>query len=416
MKKKILALAGVAAVIGGGALLLGSKSQRHAHEMGPSQLPAVVEAKLLTAGHTRLTLPVVADVQAVRDSMVSSRLSAYVTALPLFEGGRFKRGDLLVRLDMTPTGSQGQGNSLDAELASAESALKTEQERLRRAKALYEIQGISQEQFQAAEAATAAARSKQTVAKENLRGATVTAPFDGVVSQRLAQPGDLVTPGKPLLKITDTSSGNRLLVNVPENIQPAGLRLGDNMLQLTPWPEAGLQGLRRYEARSQSGTLVPGTRIDAKLVVFRSPEAVLLPRQCLLNDDGHTATVLALKVSGAEGTSPPPATHQSEPMPEHKAEHQPEHKPEHAAQVHKQHGDQAPAEAKPHDTASGGHHKKPQTAGEIESIRVTIAAQGEEGSVASDASLAGRRVVCGSPDVLSRIVAGAPFAIQPAKD
>lgn len=404
MKKKILALAGVAAVVGGGALLLGSKSQRHAHEMGPSQLPAVVEAKLLTAGHTRLTLPVVADVQSMRDSMVASRLSAYVTALPLFEGGRFKRGDLLVRLDMTPTGDQGQGNSLDAELASTESTLKTEQERLRRAKALYEIQGISQEQLQAAEAATAAARSKQMVAKENLRGAIVTAPFDGVVSQRLAQPGDLVTPGKPLLKITDTASGNRLLVNVPGNIQPAGLRLGDQMLPLTPWPEAGLQGMRRYEARSQDGVLVPGTRIDAKLVVFRSPEAVLLPRQCLLNDDGHTATVLALKGGGAENMSPQPAAHQSE------------HQPEPAAQGHKQHGDQAPAEAKPHDAPAGGHHKKPPTAGAIESIRVAIAAQGEEGSVASDATLAGRRIVCGSPDVLSRIVAGAPFAMQPAKD
>jgi multidrug efflux pump subunit AcrA (membrane-fusion protein) len=412
MKKKIFALAGVAAVVGGGALLLGNKSQRHAHEMGPSQLPVVVEAKLLTAGHTRLTLPVVADVQSVRDSMVSSRLSAYVTALPLFEGGRFKRGDLLAKLDMTPAGNQGQGNSLDAELASAEATLKTEEERLRRAKALYEIQGISQEQLQAAEAASAAARSRQTIAKENLRGATVTAPFNGVVSQRLAQPGDLVTPGKPLLKITDTSSGNRLLVNVPESVQPAGLRLGDKMLPLTPWPEAGIQGLRRYEARSQDGALLPGSRIDANLVVFRSPEAVLLPRECLLNDDGHTATVLALKGDGAEGMSPQPAAHASE----HKTGHQPEHQPEHAEQNHKPHGDQTQADAKPQEAPSGGHHHKPQTAGEIENIRVTIAAQGQEGSVATDASLAGRRVVCGSPDVLSRIVAGAPFAIQPAKD
>lgn len=416
MKKKILALTGVAALVGGGALLLGSKNQRHAHEMGPSQLPTVVEAKLLSAGHTRLTLPVVADVQAVRDSMVASRLSAYVTALPLFEGARFKRGDLLVRLDMTPTGSQGQGNSLDAELASAESALKSEQERLRRARALYDIQGISQEQLQAAEAAAAAARSKQTLARENLRGATVTAPFAGVVSQRLAQPGDLVTPGKPLLKITDTSAGKRLLVNVPDNIQPAGLRLGNNLLQLTPWPEAGLQGLRRYEARSQDAALVPGTRIAAKLVVFRSPEAVLLPRQCLLNDDGHSATVLALKGSAGEGMAPQPAAHQSAPMPEHKAAHRPEHQPAPAAQGHQQHGAPAPAEAKSPEAASGGHHKKPQTAGEIERIRVTIAAQGEEGSVASDTALAGRRVVCGSPDVLSRLVAGAPFTLQTAKD
>jgi len=428
MKKPVLALLVAAAVIGGGALLLNSKGQRHGHEKGPTLLPVVVEARLLATGHTRLTLPVVADVHALRDTMVSSRLSAYVTALPLFEGDRFKRGGLLARLDMTPAASQGQGNSLDTELAATESILKTEQERLRRARALHEIQGVSQEQVQAAEAAFAAARSRHTVARENLRGATLTAPFDGVVSQRLAQPGDLVTPGKPLLKITDTSAGNRLLVNVPETLQPAGLRVGEQMLPLTPWPEAGAQGLRRYEARSKDGNLLPGSRIDARLVVFRSPEAVLLPRGCLLNNDGHTATVLALKESGAgkdvaNEKHQQPASHQAEHKPEHKAEHKPEHKPEqkaehkpehtqpeHAAPARQQHGNQAPA------AAGGGHHRKPQSAGEIEMISVTIFAQGEEGAVAPDAALAGRRIVCGSPDVLSRLVAGAPFGIQAGKE
>jgi Barrel-sandwich domain of CusB or HlyD membrane-fusion len=399
MKKKILAFVGLTAVLGGGAWLLAHKSQRHAHETGPIQLPVVVEARLLSAGHTRLTLPVVVDVQALRDSMVASRLSAYVTALPLYEGEHFKRGDLLLRLDMTPSAGQGQGNSLNTELAAAESTLKTEQERLRRAQALYEIQGVSLEQVQLAEALLATARSRHTIAKENLRGATVSAPFDGVVSQRLAQPGDWVTPGKPLLKITDTSAGQRLLVNVPDSIQPAGLRVGEQMLPLTAWPEAGPQGLRRYEARSQDGALLPGSRIDAKLVVFRSPHAVLLPHACLLNDDGHRATLLALKGEEAGEMRPPPA----------------EHKSEHPAQQHKPHDDLVPMERQPPAT-TGGHHQQAQTASEIEIIRVTLAAQGEEGAVATDAKLAGRRVICASPDILSRLVAGAPFALQTGQE
>jgi pyruvate/2-oxoglutarate dehydrogenase complex dihydrolipoamide acyltransferase (E2) component len=403
MKNKIIAVVVVAALLGGGALLLGNKSQRHAHEMGPTMMPVVVETKLLTVGHTRLTLPVVADVLALRDNMLSSRLSAYVTALPLFEGAHFKRGDLLARLDVSPTGSQGQANSLDTELAAAESNLKTEQERLRRAQALYEIQGVSQEQFQSAEAALATARSRYTVAKENLHSATIIAPFNGVVSQRLVQPGDLVTPGKQLLKITDTSYGNRLLVNVPEAVQPTGLRVGDQMLPLTPWPEAGPQGLRRYEARSMDGSLLPGSRIDAQLIVFRSAEAVLLPRECLLNDDGHTATVLALRENGVNKGA-------MGEMPAQTPMHQ-EHQPEHQMQ-----GDHTQPGMKLHAAPEGRHHQKTQTAGEIETIQVTIAAQGEEGSVAADATLAGRRVVCASPDILSRLVAGAPFSIQAAKE
>jgi hypothetical protein len=154
--------------------------------------------------------------------------------------------------------------------------------------------------------------------------------------------------------------------------------------------------LRRFEARSQDAGLLPGTRIDAKLVVFRSPEAVLLPRECLLNDDGHSATVLSLKENGAGETPAQPSAHQ----------------PEHVGQNHQKHGDQPAAHAMAQPAPEGGQHHKPQKAGEIEVIRVILAAQGEEGAVASDTALAGRRVVCASQDILSRLVAGAPFTIQ----
>lgn len=392
MKKNrstLLLLSAGAAVIAGGMILFNSKSARHAHETGPLMLPVVAHARLLSAGHARLTVPVLADVQALRDGVIASRLLAYVTALPLFEGVRFKRGDLLARLDMTPSGpGAAQGNSLATELAGAESNLKAEQERLRRAQALYQIEGVSQEQVQAAEAAFAAARSRHAIAGENLRGASLLAPFDGVVSQRLAQPGDLVTPGKPLLKIIDSAAGQRLLVNLPDTLRPAGLMVGDQVLPLTAWPEAGAQGLRRFEARSMDRALLPGTRIGARLLVFRSPAAVLLAPACLLNDDGKSATVLALKGDGAAAGAAQSARHGQSAAPH------------------------APAQAAP----QGGHHVRQPSSGAIEVIRITLAAQGEEGAVAADNRLAGRRVVCGSPDLLARLVSGVPFTLSDDTD
>jgi len=349
MKKKAVVALVLVAVVGAGAALIMKKRHQLAQETTPQTLPVVVAGQTLQTGAVALTLRTTADVQAVRDSVVASRLTAYVTALPLFEGDRFKRGDLLARLDMTPPGQgQAQGSSLDADLAAAESSLKAEQERLRRAQALYPIQGISQEQLQSAEAAFAAARARNAAARENLRNATVSAPFAGVVSQRLAQPGDLATPGKPLLKIVDTSSGNRLLVSVPETVQPTGLRVGGQTLPLRPWPEAGPQGLRRYEARTSDGAFIPGSRIEVRTVVFESSQAVFLPRACLFNDDGKSATVLRL----------------------------------------------------PDD-------KK------VESLRVALAAAGEEGAATLDSRLAGQRVACASPDILTRLAAGVSFRVQP---
>ncbi|MBU1691262.1 MAG: efflux RND transporter periplasmic adaptor subunit [Gammaproteobacteria bacterium] len=351
MKKKAIVVLILIIVIGAGVALIMKKRHQLAKETTPQTLPVVVTTLILQTGPVALTLRTTADVQAVRDSMVASRLTAYVTALPLFEGDSFKRGDLLARLDMSPPGQgQVQGSSLDADLAAAESNLMAEQERLHRAQALHLIQGVSQEQLQSAESSFAAARARHTVARENLRNATVTAPFAGVVSQRLVQQGDLATPGKPLLKIVDTRSGNRLLVSVPESVQPTALRIGGQTLPLRPWPEAGPQGLRRYEARTQDGSFIPGARIEVRTVVFESSQALLLPRACLLNDDGKSATVLRL----------------------------------------------------PDD-------KK------VEPLRIELAAAGEEGVATLDNRLAGQRVACASPDILTRLAAGVSFRVQDGK-
>lgn len=349
MNKKIIAVLVILALIATGVVLVKRKQGRLARQTPPESLAAVVEARTLEAGPVTLTLRTTADVQALRDGVVASRLTAYLTELPLFEGDRFKRGDLLARLDMTPAeGGQTRGGSLAADLAAAESSLKAEQERLARNRALYRIEGVSLEQLQSSEAAFAAARARHAAARENLRNATVHAPFAGVVSQRLAQPGDLVTPGKPILKIIDDSAGSRLLVSVPETMNPAALQAAGLTLPLRPWPEAGPQGVRRFEARTPAGAFVPGTRIDARVVVFRADRAVFLPRACLLNDDGRTATVLALA--------------------------------------------------------------DPQ---KVEAFSVVLAGTGEEGAAALDARLAGRRAACASPDILARLAAGVPFRLRP---
>ncbi len=427
MKKKFIALVIVLAVIGGGAFLLNNRQAQHGHGQPPALLPVVVETQHLEPGHTRITLPVVAEVQAMRDAIVASRLSAYITALPLYEGQAFRKGEVLARLDVSQAEADAQRAeatlaqtrlqeaTLSADLAAAESVLKSEQERVQRLQSLYKIQGVSLEQVQAAEAGLATVRARQTgasgamrsyqslskasqasatAARQNLNYGVMAAPFAGVVSQRLAQPGDLATPGKPLLKIIDSEAGNRLLVNVPADIQPAGLVLDGELLPLTAWPEATAQGLRRFEARGGE-FLTPGSRVDAHLVLFRSPTGIRLPAACLLNDDGKSGTVLALP--GKSGTAA--GGHAMQPNAGHR--------PQHAQAA-------APGGHHPGGQPAGGQHPPP-SAGKLETLTVSLAARGEEGAASTDASLAGRDVVCASPDILARLAAGAPFQIRNGK-
>jgi RND family efflux transporter MFP subunit len=367
MKKQagVFTLATVAlATAMGGAVLLKKKSAHH--EPPPLPTSVVVDVRQLSSGTASLTVHAIADIEPVREVLINSRMMGFVTSLPLSEGSQFRRGQLLVKIDPGAQGSSPQVSALDAELAAARANLNVEQERLRRTRSLYAIQGASLEQVQAAEAASAMATSRVTTARENLGSAVVLAPFDGVVSQRLAQAGDSVSPGKLLMKINDSSLGTRILVNVPSNLTPALVRIGGQSLPLQPWPEAGAGGTRRYEARSTQKDLIPGSHMPVELEIYRADTGVLVPHECMLNDDGHRATVLALRVTHPAA---PPSTH--EPAP-------------------------------------------PPTGQRIEPIHVLLVAQSEEGAIVTGAGIVGRTVACGSPDVLARLQAGMPFQAMPS--
>jgi biotin carboxyl carrier protein len=376
MKKKLLIAVLLLALVGGAVLAVKHKRAQVA-ERPAAGIPAVVVAeRVLAAGPVTLSLPASVEVLAAREAILASRFSANITELTRLEGDRFKKGDVLVRLDLAQAEADRlraeaelarvrlQESSLAADLAAARSNLKAEQERNQRMESLLAIGGVSLEQVQVGQAGLEAARARETAAgnavksfrallhateaqtsaaRENLRYGVIAAPFDGVVTQRLAQPGDLASPGKPLVKVMDLSAGVRLLVNVPDGLHPKTLHLGQENLPLTPWPEAVGQGMARFEAKSKA-SLQPGTRVSARLEVFRSDAAVLLPRACLLGDDGGRASVLKLLDQG-----------------------------------------------------------------KVQRLEVAVTAQGEEGVASTDENLIGARVACASPDILTRLLAGAPY-------
>lgn len=378
MKKKLLIAVLLLALIGGAVMTVKHKRAQVA-ERPAAGIPAVVVAeRLLAAGPVTLSLPASVEVLAAREAILASRFSANITELTRLEGDRFKKGDVLVRLDLAQAEADRlraeaelarvrlQESSFAADMAAARSNLKAEQERNQRMESLLAIGGVSLEQVQVGQAGLEAARARETAAgnavksfrallqasaaqaaaaRENLRYGAIAAPFDGVVTQRLAQPGDLAAPGKPLLKVMDLSAGVRLLVNVPDRLQPKTLHIGGEALPLTPWPEAVGQGMARFEAKSRAA-LQPGSRASARLEVFRADAAVLLPRACLLGDDGGRASVLKLLDQG-----------------------------------------------------------------KVQRLEVAIAAQGEEGVASSDANLDGARIACASPDILTRLLAGAPYVV-----
>jgi len=283
-------------LVAAAVFLLRQQKQVLAAAVPPSSWSVVVQDRALREEEIRLTRPAMADVVAVEQAVLSSKLTGYITRLPLLEGERFKRGEVLAVIGMNQSGGNAaQGSSLKADLAAAESFLLAEQERLQRSRKLYQIGGVSLEQLQVAEAGFAAAQTRATVARENLRNSVLVATFDGVVAARLVQAGDLATPGKPLLRVVALGP-QRVLVDVPESMALTAIELAGQMYPVRAWPEATGQGLRRWETRVDG--LMPGGKLEVKLVTF-SGKGLFIPGECMLNNDGRRADLVRLPANDA---------------------------------------------------------------------------------------------------------------------
>jgi len=149
-------------------------------------------------------------VAAVREVSVSARLIARVQEILVRPGQRVERGEALVALD---------GRELETRYAQTKESLVGAEARLREAKANYErmrdVQegAVSKAQLDRAQAGFESAKSevesmqqRLEEAKVALSYATIEAPFDAVVVDRYAEPGDLASPGRPLLRLYDPSA------------------------------------------------------------------------------------------------------------------------------------------------------------------------------------------------------------------
>jgi len=148
-----------------------------------------------------------AEVIALNDSIISAEVSAIVLGVHADVGQVVKKGDLLLELD--PVDYQLNLKQAEANLASSKARLSQANAKLKRARTLGGNQYISADelleretdvmvfdaQIQANEVAVA-------IARRNLEKCRLTAPFDGVIGQRMAQVGNFVRNGDPLIAVT----------------------------------------------------------------------------------------------------------------------------------------------------------------------------------------------------------------------
>ena len=186
----------------------------------PAAAAGATAVPLLVAPEDMLTVadgaagggPVISGtIAAERKADLRAEASAVVLEVLKDNGDVVRRGDLLVRLDETAI----RDNLNAAEESARNAGFQLEQakrnlERLKtlRASGMATLQAIDDAEIRAnsAQNEVSAANSRAVLARQQLQRTQVRAPFDGVIGERKASPGDTASIGKELLKVIDPNS------------------------------------------------------------------------------------------------------------------------------------------------------------------------------------------------------------------
>jgi membrane fusion protein, multidrug efflux system len=174
----------------------------------PTNVPDLVEA--------------VGTLRAAQTSQLAGQMMANIAEIRVHEGDRIQRGQVLAVLDEAqPRAALDRATAADLAsqqgITAADSDLALAEATFKRYQNLYEKKSVSPQEFdevkaryQAAEARRDMARAGQTQAKAAVQQAhtalgytRILAPFDGLVTEKKADVGMLVSPGMPIFTVED---------------------------------------------------------------------------------------------------------------------------------------------------------------------------------------------------------------------
>ena len=325
--KKAITWVLVIVLVASGILLLKKRKTDHAKTGPPQIMPAVVATMNLERRPVTLTLPAMGIVASDVSSVLSTRISGQVTEVFKQEGEPVKKGETLARIDAKDLEAKKQGVALQrqgvafqveakkAEVSALETSLKSAQEAHARTKELLDIKGASAEQYSREESDIARLKANLSAANNSIATlqknmetlsasmreidsmmnyATLVAPIDGTVSQILVRPGDLATPGKPMMRIS-SRAGLYLNLSLPDTLRADEVLLAGHVLPLTSKDQTGETGLLQYVAPlPQDPGLIEGQFVNVDVVVYKG-EDVLLPIDTLLTMNGSSSVFVVAK-------------------------------------------------------------------------------------------------------------------------
>lgn len=295
----------MAAVVALALLLAACTDQNPAEE--PTRPAMVVQ---VTADLSIGTL-FAGEVRARYEPALAFRLGGKMIRREVDVGDRVQAGQVLARLD--PVDLDLQLETARAQLASAEAELVLARAEVERQRSLLERKLISASQFEAQDAAFQVAgaglrqaRAQAMTASNQLSYAQLQAPEAGVITQRFAEAGQVVTAGQSIFLLA-VEGEREVLISVPEQSVEAFTPGRELLIELWSAPGQFIPGRlreispaadaasRTYAARVSIGKTTGPVELGQSARVYTtgsgSPGPVL-PLSALYSSAGQTAVWL----------------------------------------------------------------------------------------------------------------------------
>lgn len=257
-----------------------------------------VEVITLTAGPIADGIEGTATVEARVRATVRAQVAGVLSGLELEEGDPVTADKLLATVTRP---------ALAGVVAQAEASLKKAKHDLTTARDLQKRGLVPQQQVDDARFAAEQAELEVSRLRDERGLGRVTAPITGVVVTRHVQPGEAVSAGAPLLDLADLSELfadvrvperllPRLQPGLPVEVTAEGLGAAEvvgKVERVAPTVDARSGtvkvtiGLGEGRVTGSDQRLRPGMYVQARIIVDRHPDAVLVPKRALVRQENQ---------------------------------------------------------------------------------------------------------------------------------
>jgi RND family efflux transporter MFP subunit len=274
------------------------------------------------------TVDLSGSVRAVDSAVVKARVAAQITRITVREGDAVKRGEVLVQQDSTEF--DWRVRQAEQQAAAARAQLEIAQRALVNNKALVAQGFISATALESsisseagAQATLQAALAATEIARKSRADATLTAPINGTISQRLAQPGERVPIDARILEIVDLSRLELEATLAPDdvallrvgsvarlNVDGIAGEIGAHVARISPSAQAGSRAILVYLAIEPNAALRHGLFARGRVETERR-QALTVPAFAVRQDQANEYVLAIVNGSvalrqvrtGARGTS-----------------------------------------------------------------------------------------------------------------